>query len=106
MSQNAPNGGNAVNLKTGKKPPKSRSTYDLSYRLACTPRYGFATPFFKYEGIPGDRVTLRSGHNLRTLSLKSPLFQNLRMNKDFYAVPMKALLPLNWDKIFNNPVQC
>ncbi len=105
MSQNAPNGGNAVNLKTGKKPPKSRSTYDLSYRLACTPRYGFATPFFKYEGIPGDRVSLRSGHNLRTLSLKSPLFQNLRMNKDFYAVPMKALLPLNWDKIFNNPVQ-
>ncbi len=105
MSQNAPNGGNAVNLKTGKKPPKSRSTYDLSYRMACTPRYGFVTPFFKYEGVPADRVSLRSGHNLRTLSLKSPLFQNLRMNKDFYAVPMKALLPLNWDKLYNNPVQ-
>lgn len=105
MSQNAPNGGNAVNLKTGKKPPKHRSNFDLSYRLACTPRYGFATPFFKFEGIPGDRVTLRSGHNLRTMSLKSPLFQNLRMNKDFYAVPMKALLPLNWDKLYNNPVQ-
>ncbi len=105
MSQNAPNGGNAVNLKTGKKPLKSRSTYDLSYRMACTPRYAFITPFFKFEGVPGDRVSLRSGHNLRTLSLKSPLFQNLRMNKDFYAVPMKALLPLNWDKLFNNPVQ-
>ncbi len=105
MSQNAPNGGNAVNLKTGKKPPKHRSKFDLSYRMACTPRYGFVTPFFKFDGIPGDRVSLRSGHNLRTMSLKSPLFQNLRMNKDFYAVPMKALLPLNWDKLFNNPVQ-
>ncbi len=105
MSQNAPNGGNAVNLKTGKKPPKHRSRFNLSYRMACTPRYGFVTPFFKYDGIPGDRVSLRSGHNLRTMSLKSPLFQNLRMNKDFYAVPMKALLPLNWDKLFNNPVQ-
>ncbi len=94
-----------MNLKTGKKPPVHRSTYDLGYRFADTVRYGFVTPFYKYEGISGDKVSLRSGHNLRTLSLKSPLFQNLRMNKDFYAVPMKALLPLNWDKLFNNPVQ-
>lgn len=105
MGQNAPSGGDAVNLKTGKKAPRHRSTYDLSYRFANTVRYGFVSPFFKFEGIEGDKVSLRSGHNLRTLSLKSPLFQNLRMNKDFYAVPLKALLPYNWDKIHNNPVQ-
>lgn len=105
MSQNAPSGGNAVNLKTSKKAPKHRSDFDLSYRFANTIRYGFASPFFKFEGIPGDKVSLRSAHTLRSMSLKSPLFQNLRMNKDFYAVPMKALLPFNWDKVFNNPVQ-
>lgn len=105
MSQNLPNGGEKQIITEGKKPIRHRSNFDLSYRLACTPSYGFATPFFKLDCVPDDKVSLRSGHMLRTLSLKSPLFQNLRMNKDFYAVPMKALLPKTWDLIYDNPVQ-
>ena len=88
----------------GKNAPTSRSTFDLSYHNFITPSYGKITPFMSLETVAGDKVPLRSSHKVRSYTLKSPLMSDVYMQKDFFAVPMECILPLNWQKIFANPV--
>ena len=37
------------------------------------------------------------------LILKSPILQSLSKKKDYFVVPMQAILPLNWEKFYTNP---
>ena len=88
----------------GKNAPTSRSRFDLSYHNFITPSYGKITPFMSLETVAGDKIPLRSTHKVRSYTLKSPLMSDVYMQKDFFAVPMECILPLNWQKIFANPV--
>ena len=88
----------------GKNAPTSRSRFDLSYHNFITPSYGKITPFLSLETVAGDKVPIRSTHKVRSYTLKSPLMSDVYMQKDFFAVPMECILPLNWQKIFANPV--
>lgn len=88
----------------GKNAPTSRSRFDLSYHNYITPSYGKITPFFSLEGVAGDKIPIRSSHKVRSYTMKSPLMSDVFMQKDFFAVPMECILPLNWQKIFTNPV--
>ena len=88
----------------GKNAPTSRSTFNLSYHNYITPSYGKITPFMSLETVAGDKIPRRSTHKVRSYTLKSPLMSNVYMQKDFFAVPMECILPLNWQKIFANPV--
>lgn len=101
---NLPNGGDGAVIKDQKQAPVHHSTFPLNQKHATSLKFGQVTPFTYLYTNPRDKVSLRSLHNLRTLSLKSPLLQNVRMNKDFYTVPMRALLPINFDRLYNNPV--
>ncbi len=56
------------------------------------------------EGVSGDKIPIRSSHKVRSYTMKSPLMSDVYMQKDFFAVPMESILPLNWQKIFTNPV--
>lgn len=87
-----------------KNAPLSRSRFDLSYHNYLTPSYGRITPFLKLEGVAGDDLSIRTSNKIRSYTLKSPLMSDVYMQKDFFSVPMQAILPLNWDKIFTNPV--
>lgn len=87
-----------------KTAPVSHSKFDLSYHNFLTTSYGEITPFFRMEGVPGDKITLRNSHKVRSYTLKSPLMSDVYMQKDYFAVPMECILPINWDKIFTNPV--
>lgn len=87
-----------------KSAPVSHSKFDLSYHNFLTTSYGEITPFFRMEGVPGDKITLRNSHKVRSYTLKSPLMSDVYMQKDYFAVPMEAILPINWNKIFTNPV--
>ncbi len=82
----------------------SRSRFDLSYHNFITPSYGKITPFMSLETVAGDKIPIRSSHKVRSYTLKSPLMSDVYMQKDFFAVPMECILPLNWQKIFANPV--
>ena len=93
-----------VKRTDGKNAPTSRSKFDLSYHNFITPSYGKITPFMSLETVAGDKVPLRSTHKVRSYTLKSPLMSDVYMQKDFFAVPMECILPLNWQKIFSNPV--
>lgn len=82
-----------------------RSKMPFNYRFANTLRFGEYSPFFVMETVNGDKIPFSSRHDLRSYTLKSPILSDLRIHKDFFNVPMEAILPLNWDKIYTNPVQ-
>lgn len=83
---------------------KTRSKFDLSRHNLGTFRFGENAPFFVMECVPKDKVTLSSKHDVRTYTLKAPLMQDVKMSKDSFYVPMEAILPFNWEKVYTNPV--
>lgn len=82
---------------------RSRSKFPLSYTKFQTERFAEYFPFFVEEGVSGDILPFHSNHEVQTYTLKSPILQSLTKKKDYFAVPMQAILPLNWEKFFTNP---
>lgn len=82
---------------------RNRNTFDLSYFNYKTQRFGQYEPFFVMEGVPGDTIPLSSSHNVRSLPLKSPFLSSLTLSKDYFMVPMQAILPNTWEMIYANP---
>ena len=82
---------------------RSRSKFPLSYTKFQTERFAEYFPFFVQEGVSGDILPFHSNHDVQTYTLKSPILQSLSKKKDYFAVPMQAILPLNWEKFFTNP---
>lgn len=97
------NSGMPQNTPTGKS-VHTRSTFPLQYHKFDTFRFGEYHPHFVMEGVAKDKISFRSTHQLRSYTLKAPLMEDISMKKDYFAVPMTAVLPLNWDKFFSNPV--
>ena len=83
---------------------KARSKFNLDAHHLTTLPFGMYVPFFNMECVNGDNINLRSQHSLNTFTLKSPVLSNIRMRKDYFSVPMEAILPFNWDKIITNPL--
>ena len=82
---------------------RNRNTFDLSYFNYKTQRFGQYEPFFVMEGVPGDVIPLSSSHQVRSLPMKSPFLSSLTLSKDYFMVPMQAILPNTWEMIFSNP---
>lgn len=82
---------------------QSRSRFPESYSFFQTERFAEYFPFFVMEGVSGDVLPLHSNHEVQTYTLKSPILQSLTKKKDYFAVPMQAILPLNWEKFYTNP---
>lgn len=88
--------------------PSVRRTFNRfnnGYTHYTSALYGEYTPFFVQDCIAGDVHKFRSKSQVRTLSLKTPLYSGVKMNKDYFFVPYDAILPFNWQKIFRNPSQ-
>lgn len=85
--------------------PRSRNTFDLSYFHYKTQRFGQYEPFFVMEGVPGDKIPLSSSHEVRSMPMVSPFLSSLKLNKDYFQVPMQAILPNTWELIYKNPSQ-
>lgn len=103
-SNQATNPTNSLNVAT----PSVRRTFNRfnnSYVHYSTANYGEYTPFFVQEMNPADLKKFRSKTQVRSESLKTPLYSGVKMNKDYFFVPFDALLPNNWQKIFKNPSQ-
>lgn len=94
--------GNKQNVPGGST-GRSRSKFPLSYSQFQTERFAEYTPFFVEEGVSGDVLPLHSNHEVQTYTLKSPILQSLSKKKDYFVVPMQAILPLNWEKFYTNP---
>lgn len=83
---------------------RNRSRFPLSMSFFNTERFAEYVPFMTVEGVPNDRLTFTSAHDERTYTMKAPLMQSVLKKKDYFWVPMQAILPLNWEKFFTNPV--
>lgn len=76
----------------------------LGYKMFDTHRFGEYHPHFVLDGVPDDKnITLNCAHDLRSYTLGAPLMEDIFMKKDYFAVPLPCILPLNWEKWFKNP---
>lgn len=103
MSSQITTPGKAVN-EASPKLIKTRSQFDLSYKHFDTHRFGEYHPHFYFEGVPDDKnITLNSSHTLRSYTLGAPLMQDIQLKKDYFGVPLSAIIPFNWEKWYKNP---
>ena len=93
---------NGANQATGQD-VHTRSKFPFGYKFADTHRFGEYHPFFVMEGVEGDKIDLHCSHDVRSYTLKAPLLQDIQLKKDYFAVPMEAILPFNWDKFYTIP---
>ena len=96
--------GNSQNTPTANV-PRTFSTFPLKYHLYDTHRFGEYHPHYVEDSVKNDTLPIRSSHNVMSYTLKAPLMQNITMYKDYFSVPMESILPLNWEKFFDNPVR-
>lgn len=80
-----------------------RSRLAMSQTKAQTCRFGEYKPHFVMDVVPKDDIQLRSSHIARSYTLKAPLMQNIALNRDYFVVPLQALLPMNFDKFIQPP---
>lgn len=83
----------------------SRNRFDLSYQNLMSLRFGEVRPFFHQQCINGDTISFSNSSELWSMQMKSPLMSNFVAYKDYFYVPMKAILPNAWEAWKNNPVQ-
>lgn len=96
-------GGNAQNIPDAHV-PRTYSTFPLKGHRLNTERFGEYTPIVAFEAGKEDRLPFRHAYQLMSYTMKTPLMQDVIKRKDLFAVPMEAILPLNWQKFFVNPV--
>lgn len=97
--------GNPQNQPGDANVPRTRSTFDLKYHFFNTHRFGEYMPHYVEELNKDEDFPINSSHDLRSYTLESPLMQSVKRVKDYFLVPMEAILPLNWEKFFDNPVR-
>lgn len=87
-----------------KKPIKSRSKFSPNYSLFQTALFGYNSPMAAMEVVPDDKVSIRVASDVDTFTLKAPLMAPVKMNKDYFYAPMRALLPKNSERLVTNPL--
>ena len=102
-AQNGLVAGNRQN-EAGGNVPRSRSRFQLSDSFFTTERFADYNPCFVFDGVDSDKVILNQPHQVRTYTLKSPLMQNILKKKDYFMVPLQAMLPFNYEKFYTQPV--
>lgn len=81
------------------------STLDLSRACFKTQSFGQYEPFEVIDVVAKDVIPLATSHNVRSLPTNAPQLNPLKLNKDFFFVPMQAILPRTWEYIFRQPSQ-
>lgn len=84
---------------------RGRNEFPQTHMHLTTDRYGEYNPFFWCKCERGDIQNLHTKHDLHTFTLKSPMVSNVQMTKSFIKVPMQAIYPRNWEKMFTIPTQ-
>lgn len=85
------------------KPIKSHSKFLPNYSLYQTMLFGRNTPHFAMEVVADDKINLRVNTDIDTFNLKAPLMFPVKMYKDYFFVPLRAILPQNADLLVTNP---
>lgn len=98
------NGNNPVN-DPDLKPVKGYSKFKPNRSLYQTMCFGLNTPHFAMEVVEGDKnVSVRVASDVDTMTLSAPLMTPVKMYKDYFFVPLRAILPNNAELLVTNPL--
>lgn len=86
------------------KPVKGRSMFKPNRSFFQTVQFGLNSPHFAFDAVEGDKLSVRVGSDVDTYSLKAPLLTPVKMQKDYFFVPLRAILPLGSEKLITNPL--
>lgn len=87
----------------GSRPVLASSQFDYNYNLAGSYRFGELGVCYMQDYSPKEELPVQSGHGLRSMNLKAPLQGEIMMHKEFFDVPLPALLPFNYEKFITRP---
>jgi len=96
------NPGNPIHDERRENNPK-HSSLTISQRVAGTYRFGELSPYFAFECVPDDKLTINSFTKIQTYTLKSPLLSRINVRKSFINVPLDSVLPFQAERIVSNP---
>lgn len=82
---------------------KHHSTFALKEVFMDTHRFGEYHPHFVLDAWEGEKHPVRCVADTRSYTLKAPLMQDITMNKDYFMVNMRSILPLQAERIRTNP---
>lgn len=82
---------------------RSRSVFPLKQMILDTHRFGEIHPHLVIDGVTSDKLPFHSSHSAKSYTLKAPLMQDIQMHKDYFMIPLRAILPLQADRIITNP---
>lgn len=89
-----------------KKPMKAYSHFKPNYSLYYTALFGMCTPNYAAQVVPDDKnFSIRSAHDIDTANLRAPIMTPVKFHKDYFMVPIRAILPNTADLIVTNPLQ-
>lgn len=98
------NGNNPAN-DPNKKPVRNHSRLKPSRSHYMTAQFGLNTPHYAAKAVEGDQgYSVRVGSDVDTFSLKAPLMSPVKMRKDYFFVPTRAVLPKNAELVITNPL--
>ena len=88
---------------TGESRQRRNTFGGLGRPVLDTFKYGEITPFECIKAVVDDTHRLYNNIHLRSYTLKSPMFSNIKMNKDYYQIPLSSILPRTWELYYRNP---
>lgn len=80
-----------------------KNTFDNSRPVIDTFKFGDISPFECVKCVVDDTHRLRNNFHIRSYTMKSPMFGSIKMNKDYYQVPLSSILPRTWELYYRNP---
>ena len=86
------------------KPVKGRSMFKPNRSFYQTVQFGLNSPHFAFDALEGDKLSVRIGSDVDTYSLKAPLMTPVKMQKDYFFVPLRSIIPLGAEKLITNPL--
>lgn len=85
------------------KVPKHHSRFPLKEVFFDTHRFGEYHPHFVVNAWESDKHPVRCVSDTRSYTLKAPLMQDIVMNKDYFMVTLRAILPFQAERVRTNP---
>lgn len=79
------------------------SSYALPHQVNCTLRFGEISPFLVYDSVAKDMLKYSSGHSIRSYTLASPMYTDVRINKAVFSVPLAVIKPHTYEVLAKNP---
>ena len=83
--------------------PKSHSRFPLKEVFFDTHRFGEYHPHFVINAWEAEKHPVRCVSDTRSYTLKAPLMQDIVMNKDYFMVTQRAILPFQAERVRMNP---